>query len=74
MIALLLDSSDKNLTVGLRGEKVSDAISYEAWQRQSELMVEEIKHLLERNRVAKEDLSCVVASKGPVPIPAFASR
>ena len=43
MIALLLDSSEKNLSVGLsRDGLVFASKEYEAWQRQSEFMVKEI--------------------------------
>ena len=65
MNALLLDSSDKNLTVALAMDGKIDEISYPAWQRQSELMVQEIDNLFARNGFDKKDLDCVVCSRGP---------
>ncbi len=65
MNALLLDSSDKNLTVGLFYQKKMDEISYFSWQRQSENMVPEIDKILERNGCQKEELDAIVCSKGP---------
>lgn len=64
--ALLLDSSEKNLTVGISQEgKVIDFVSYESWQRQSELMVKEIDDILKRNKLTRVDICCVSCSKGP---------
>lgn len=66
MIYLLLDSSDKNLSVGLSKDgNVFDSISYEAWQKQSEFMIQEIKRLMDRNNLTKDDLAGVVSSRGP---------
>lgn len=66
MYSLLLDSSNTNLSVGLAKEhQLIDETSYEAWQRQSEMMVEEIDKLLKKNHVSRNDLSSVVVSKGP---------
>lgn len=66
MIALLLDSSEKNLSVGLGKDGVLlDSIEYEAWQKQSEFMVKEIGVLLERNHVKPSEISAVAVAKGP---------
>ena len=66
MYQLLLDSSNKFLSVGLSKDgKVIDKIFYEAWQRQSEMMVTEIDNILKRNGVNKEDLDAVVVGIGP---------
>ena len=66
MIALLLDSSNANLSVGLAKDHVLvDFVHYEAWQRQSELMVNEIKNLLKRNHLTREDLDEIVSARGP---------
>ena len=66
MIDLLLDSSNVDLSVGLaRDGKVVDYISYEAWQCQSEYMIQEINRLLERNNIEKADLSGVITNIGP---------
>lgn len=66
MYSLLLDSSNTNLSVGLsRDGRVIDETSFEAWQRQSELMVDEIDKLMKRNKASRQDLDAVVVSKGP---------
>lgn len=66
MFQLLLDSSNKFLSVGLAKDgKVVDKICYEAWQRQSEMMVTEIDNILKRNNVDKKDLDAVVVGIGP---------
>ena len=66
MYQLLLDSSNKYLSVGLSKDgKVVDKIFYEAWQRQSEMMVTEVDNILNRNNLKKEDLDSVVVGVGP---------
>jgi len=66
MYQLLLDSSNTYLSVGLAKEKkVVDKISYEAWQRQSEMMITEIDNILKRNNISKKDLDAVVVGIGP---------
>ena len=66
MYQLLLDSSNIYLAVGLsKDKKVVDSIFYNAWQRQSELMVMEIDNILKRNKVDKKDLDTVVVGIGP---------
>ena len=66
MYQLLLDSSNKYLSVGLSKDgKVADKIFYEAWQRQSEMMVTEVDNILNRNNLKKEDLDAVVVGVGP---------
>ena len=66
MYQLLLDSSNTFLSVGLSKEgKVVDSICYEAWQRQSEMMVTEIDNILKRNSIDKKDLDAVIVGVGP---------
>jgi len=66
MYQLLLDSSNKFLSVGLSKDgKVVDKIFYEAWQRQSEMMVTEVDNILKRNNLKKEDLDAVIVGVGP---------
>ena len=66
MYQLLLDSSNIYLSVGLaRDGKVVDKIYYEAWQRQSEMMVTEVDNILKRNSLTKNDLDAVVVGIGP---------
>ncbi len=66
MYQLLLDSANKLLVVALaKDNKVVDEIIYEAWQRQSEMMVVEIDNIMKRNSILKEDLNAVVVGIGP---------
>ncbi len=66
MYQLLLDSSNKYLSVGLSKDgQLFDSICYEAWQRQSEVMVSEIENIVSRNNLKKEDLDAVVVGIGP---------
>ena len=66
MYQLLLDSSNIYLAVGLsKDKKVVDSIFYNAWQRQSEVMVEEIENILKRNNVDKKELDAIVVGIGP---------
>ena len=66
MFGLLLDSSNSALAVGLSQDgKLLDEIQYSANQRQSELMVDEIAKILEKNNVSKEDIGFVAVTKGP---------
>ena len=63
---LLLDSSNKYLSVGLSKDgKVVDSIFYDAWQRQSEVMVQEIDNILKRNKLDKSSIGAVVVGIGP---------
>ena len=66
MFQLLLDSSNAYLAVGLSKDgKVVDSTFYNAWQRQSEVMVTEIDNILKRNKISKSDLDAVVVGIGP---------
>ena len=66
MYQLLLDSANKLLVVALAKEKkVVDSIIYEAWQRQSEMMVPEIDNIMKRNSVKKEDIDAICVGIGP---------
>lgn len=63
---LVLDTSDRFLSIGLaENGKVFASISYQAWQQQSEHLVEEIHRLLSENGISAKDLSCVSCAKGP---------
>jgi len=63
---LCLDTSDRFLSVGLfsDGKEVA-RISYEAWQRQSESLVQEIHSLLSEQGISPKALAGVSVSKGP---------
>lgn len=66
MYQLLLDSSNMYLSVGLAKDgKVVDSIFYNAWQRQSEVMVAEIDNIFKRNNIDKKDLDAIVVGIGP---------
>ena len=66
MIDLLLDSSNFDLSVGLSKDGVLlDYTSYEAWQCQSEYMIQEIDKLLTKHNVTRNDLSSVIVTIGP---------
>lgn len=66
MITVLLDSSDRNLAVGIaKDNKLIDYVQYEAWQRQSELMITELQKLLEKHHIVKEDIESVMCGIGP---------
>ena len=66
MVTILLDSSNTNFSVGIAKDNLLlEAISYEAWQRQSEYMILELNKLLEKYNVKKEDISEVIVAKGP---------
>ncbi len=63
---LCLDTSDRYLSIGLaKDKKICDKICYEAWQRQSEGLVEEIKALLVRNNIKPTQLEAISCAKGP---------
>ena len=66
MYTLLLDSSNKELAIGLCKESIVLASTiYEAWQEQSEYMIPEIEKLLNAFNVKKEEIDDVVVSIGP---------
>ncbi len=66
MISILLDSSDKDLAVGVAKDNVViDSIQYEAWQRQSEMMITELEKILKRNNITKDDITNVICGIGP---------
>lgn len=66
MYTIILDSSNTILCVALaKNNLIIDEISYEAWQRQSELMIPELSKILDRNKIQKEDISEVIVANGP---------
>ena len=63
MVKVILDSSNEFLSVAIANEEsIIDKISYQAWQRQSELMIPELEKLLNRNSLERKDISSVVVS------------
>ena len=66
MVSLLLDTSNTNLSIGLaKDHKVIDQVVYDAWQKQSEFLVNELDILLKRNNLTRSDIEKVIAAKGP---------
>ena len=66
MITVLLDSSNRDLAVGIgRDGKIIDSTSYEAWQRQSESMIPELDKILKKNQIKRTDISDIVVAIGP---------
>ncbi|MBR6866439.1 MAG: tRNA (adenosine(37)-N6)-threonylcarbamoyltransferase complex dimerization subunit type 1 TsaB, partial [Bacilli bacterium] len=66
MVSLLLDTSNTNLSIGLaKDHKVIDEVTYEAWQKQSEYLVNELDILLKKNNLTRNDIEKVIAAKGP---------
>ena len=66
MLHLCIDTSDKYLFVGLYEDgKLLAKKNYEAWQRQSEYLVEEIDQIFASSGKKKKELSSVSTSVGP---------
>lgn len=66
MYSLLLDSANRDLNVGVaKNGQLVDRVSYDAWQRQSELMVKEIDAILHRNDLCAKDIDEVIVTIGP---------
>lgn len=65
MKTLLLDSTYKDLNVGLDIDGEMHKISYECFQRQSELMISEIDKILKENNVNPKDINEIVVTHGP---------
>ncbi|MDR0934892.1 MAG: tRNA (adenosine(37)-N6)-threonylcarbamoyltransferase complex dimerization subunit type 1 TsaB [Erysipelotrichaceae bacterium] len=66
MITILLDSSNRDLAVGIaKNDTLIEETVYEAWQRQSESMVPELDKLLRKHGIVRSDISDVVVGIGP---------
>lgn len=66
MITLLLDSSNVELIVGIaKDNKLIDFVRYDAWQRQSELMINEINNLYIKNNIDPKSIDEIIVSNGP---------
>ena len=63
--SLILDTSSKNLVVGLANESTMKKTQYYAWQRQSEMTVQEIDKLMKELNISFDDISEVVLTIGP---------
>ena len=63
---LLIDTSDKYLTVGISlNNKIVYSTSFEAWQRQSEFLVVEINKALKDVNIELKDIDTIVCGLGP---------
>lgn len=66
MITLLLDSSSKQMAIGLaKDHKLIATIDERAFQTQSELMTLRINELLNANNIKAQDISEIVVTNGP---------
>ncbi len=66
MISLGIDTSEKYLFVALfEDQRLLAETKYEAWQRQSEYLVEEIASLFQKTGIEKRSINAVICSKGP---------
>jgi len=65
MYTLILDSSNIDLSVGIASDKLIDFVSYEAWQCQSEYMIQEIDKLLTKHHLSRQDIKDVMVTIGP---------
>lgn len=66
MYSLILDSSYKDLVVGIaRDNVVIENINYECFQRQSELMIVEIDNALKKHNINPRQISEVLVTFGP---------
>ena len=66
MYSLLLDSSNTKLAVGIAKDDILlDKIYYDAWQRQSEFMIQEINNILNRNKILPSQINEIIVTEGP---------
>lgn len=66
MYTIILDSSNKMLCVALaEDDSIIDRTEYEAWQKQSELMIPELDKLLKKNNITRHDIGDIIVSNGP---------
>ncbi len=63
---LLLDTSDKFLSVGIsKNDELIYTKSFQAWQRQSEFLLVEIKKALQEVKITFKDIDEIVSGIGP---------
>lgn len=66
MISILLDTSNTNLSVGIaKDHELIGEVNYEAWQRQSEFLIQEIDNLMVKLGLNRSEIDEVIVSKGP---------
>lgn len=63
---LFIDTSNKYLTVVVTKDyEILSSISYEAWQRQSEFLIPEIKNCLNKANLTLKDIDHICVGNGP---------
>ena len=66
MYSLLLDSADKYLGIGIAlNNEIIDKVYFEAWQRQSELMVPELEKIIKKNNIDPKSINEIIVTVGP---------
>ena len=63
--SLMLDTSSKNLVIGIANNNVLKKTQYYAWQRQSEMSVQEIDKMIKELGISFDDISEIVLTVGP---------
>ena len=63
--SLILDTSSKNLVVGIAKDTVILKTQYYAWQRQSEMTVQEIDKMMKELSITFDDIKEVILTIGP---------
>lgn len=63
--SLILDTSSKNLVVGIAKEKVLSKTQYYAWQRQSEMTVQEVNKMIKELGITFNEIKEVILTIGP---------
>ena len=63
---LFIDTSNRYLTVVVASDyHILASISYEAWQRQSEFLIPEIKNMLDNAHLSLKDINHICVGNGP---------
>lgn len=66
MLSVLIDTSNRNLSVGIAVDgTLLEGIEYDAWQKQSEYLVNELHNLFEKHGLDPKKIDEVIAAKGP---------
>ncbi len=66
MYSVILDSSNVDLLVAIaEDDKLIDVTCYEAWQRQSEMMVVELEKIFKKNNIDKSNIKDILCGIGP---------
>ena len=63
--SLILDTSSKNLVVGIASDVVLKKVQYYAWQRQSEVTVQEIDKMMKELNVTFDEIENIILTIGP---------